>query len=708
MTAAGPGALALCLLSLAAAAGAAPSPPQASQGEDEVREAHVEGNLAYSEEQILDYLQIQRGQPYNATAVREGIKFLWQKVRVRVDGVDPSPARGGGLSIRVRVTETPIAGSVEIRGNVEFDRKELLDAGSITDRERLDEVTAQRVRQELLHFYRDRGYVFAEVSLRIDPETRKAVYEVMEGPIVRIRSIEFEGNRAFPGSTFLGLGKHLTTSMESHGKFLFFRGSEYSERKLRQDLVALRRFYRQEGYRDAVVDVLPPRFSDDGSAVDLTIVVDEGRLYRVGSIDVVGVKALSREDVLARVKLAPGDPYTFEAFLRDLRAIQRLYRENGFPSHPSLRDSWQLRAPPTEIFREDENEALVDVTYEIVENSPKRIHDVGIAGNRVTQDRVIRRALTFFPGELIDQNEIEQSLEQLDALQYFEDTRSRTSYRFVDTPDPEWKDVEIQLAEKSTGSVIVGGGLSSNDGLFAQFIFTKKNFDLFKPPTSFETALPEIIDSVAFTGAGQTLSLSLAPGLQLSQFDLSFVEPDLFGDHLRPWFLAADAYYRVRRYDTHTEDRLGERITVGKSITKNLGFDIGLRNENIDIHDIDEAAPDLLFDQEGTNSLRSIRFGVAYTDRDLAIEPKTGLTARLDYESAGFPLPCDLTFQKATGLLRGWVPLGENLEGHPHTLMLQGRLGVAFPTQGLSDVPYSERFFLGGEGTLRGFAFRGV
>src|SRR4030095_9210211 len=263
----------------------------------------------------------------------------------------------------------------------------------------------------------------SNIEQHTDRESRKAIYDVAEGPLVRIREIEFDGPVAIPARTFLGFGKHLTSVMELHGKFLFFRGSEYSERKLRQDLVQLRKLYRSDGYRDAVVDLLPPKFSADGTAVEISILVEEGPLYRVASIDITGVHAFPKEEILSKIKLKPGDPYTYEAVIRDFRALQRFYGETGAATNPSRADRCQFKLPPEgrrETFHENENgtEAVVDVVYEITENSPKYIRDVLITGNRLTQDRVIRRELTFNPGELANQPKIEQSIQRLDALQY--------------------------------------------------------------------------------------------------------------------------------------------------------------------------------------------------------------------------------------------------------------------------------------------------
>ncbi|MBI3819143.1 MAG: BamA/TamA family outer membrane protein [Planctomycetes bacterium] len=700
-------------------ASAAPNPTatqdESKQGDGkgaEVRDARVEGNLAYTEQQILDYLEIKIGKNYDSQAVRAGMKFLWQRIRVRVEEIRVEQLLPGNpaspVRIYVRVTETASANLIEVRGNLQFTQRELLDSINVPAGGNLDQLEANRIAGEVRRFYHDRGYVFADVRWRIDPENHKAIYDVMEGPVVKIANIEFTGNVKFPAHTFLGLGQHLSSSMDLHGKFLFFHGSEYSEKKLRQDLVALRKFYRNEGYRDAVVECLPPRFSEDGTSVDLTILIGEGPLYRVASVDVTGVRSFSKQEILDKVKLKPGDPYTFDAVLRDYRAIQRFYGENGFPKHISLSDSWDFKLPPGEGFHEDENEALVDITYEVGENSPKRIRDIRISGNTITQDRIIRRELTFNPGEQVNQPEIERSMQRLEALNYFDTAGGILNYRFVDTPDPAWKDIEVSVAEGKTGSVLFAGGISSNDGPFVSITFQKRNFNIENTPTSIGNAIPEVADGTAFTGAGQDLSLSIAPGLQLSQFDLRFAEPDLFGDHIKRWYFSGDLYFRVRRLPTHREDRFGEQLTLGKSLTENLSIDATIRNENINLTQIDADAPAILFDQRGNHDLRSLRFGISYHDTDLPIEPTRGFSARLEQESSGGPLAGQFDFEKTNLVVRHWEPLGLNAEGHSHTLLFQGRVGVAFPYGGDQGVPYSERFFLGGEGSLRGFQYRGV
>jgi len=673
----------------------------------EVKAVKVDGSFRHSEADILGYLQIRIGERYDASRVREGLRDLWRLAKVRVLELRVDAHPSGGVSVFVKVEEVRAVGSLEIRGNSEFERKELLDATGVTATSDLDDVTAERIRREIQRFYRDRGYLFAEVSLKKDYDKQRALYDVIEGPLVRVRSIEFRGANQVPASTFLGLGKHLTAATELHGKFLFFRGSEFSESKLRQDLVALRRYYRKEGYHDAVVECPTVQFSPDGSSVDLVVLIDEGRRYRVGKIDVTGMKAFSREEVLSKVLLKPGDPYTEDGVLRDFRAIQRFYGEHGFARHPTLRDSWQI-SEPVLTYHSDENDTVVDVVYEITENSPMKVRDVLVTGNRLTQDRVVRRALEFYPGDPVDQTAIERSILNLQALQYFEEASTRTNYRFIETPDPEWKDIEIEVTEGRTGNFALAGGISSNTGPFAGFTFTKRNFDLFHPPSSLDNAVAEIADSRAFTGAGQELFFSILPGLQKSNFDIRFTEPDLFGDHQQPWSFSSRIFYQIFLLPTNREDRLGESVSLGKSLDRHWFVDATIRNENIRLVDISETAPKLLFEQRGNSELRSVSLGAGYRDTDLPVEPTKGTTFQVDHESVGNVLGGNFDFQKSQFVFRQWFPLGENEDGHPHTLFAQARGGLAVPTGDQRNVPYSERFFLGGEGSLRGFRFRGA
>jgi outer membrane protein insertion porin family len=138
------------------------------------------------------------------------------------------------------------------------------------------------------------------------------------------------------------------------------------------------------------------------------------------------------------------------------------------------------------------------------------VRNVFIQGNKVTQEKVLRRELTIYPGDVYDERQIRRSENRLRNLGYFK----RVQYRADPTPALDESDIVFQVEEQRTGSFMVGGGFSSVDKLVGFVEITERNFNIGTWPPK---------------GAGQKLKLRGQFGSTTSQSELSFVEPWLFG-----------------------------------------------------------------------------------------------------------------------------------------------------------------------------------
>ncbi|HET6202368.1 MAG TPA: BamA/TamA family outer membrane protein [Planctomycetota bacterium] len=676
--------------------------------QETVLEVQVEGNRTTPTKVILDLLGTRPGRALDRRELERDLRELWTRLRIRAEVEEE--AVPGGLRIHLRVEEAPKLREIEFRGNRAFGREKLLEAGEIVPGSPLDEISLARVRAAVERFHREEGYLFAEVSTRIDREAERAVFEVSEGPLVRVAEVRIVGNRAFPTGSFLGIGKSLRGAMQLRGAWFLFRGSEFKERVLREDLIAIRRLYRAEGYRDAVVEVRDLHFSEDRTEVTVELLVEEGPRYVVASVAIEGNRAFPREELEPLLRLKPGMPLTYEAVRGDLFALTRFYGERGYPRHPSIRDGFRIDEPE-ELYGEET--ARVALTYRIREGERTRLRAIEILGNTSTLDPVIRRELTVFPGDWVNTTELTRSIAQLDGLRYFTDEAGlpATSYRYVETGESGWKDLRIEVQEGQTGNFLFGGGVSSVDGAFVSVSLLKRNADLFALPSSLGSALSEIVEGKAFHGGGQDVQLELAPGTRLSLYRLHFHEPDLFGDHVERTSLTLDLYKRLRGFGgLYGEARQGLLAAFGRNFTRQTALEVGLKSEQVDVTNVDPAAPKPLFEQEelGLSGLRSAYVDFVHSRLDIPVDPTEGYLVRARYEHAGGPIGGDFDFRKVFLTGRGYVRVAEDERGRARVLSGVVRLAWAEGFGETETVPYTERLFAGGPGTIRGFDFRGV
>ncbi len=145
--------------------------------------------------------------------------------------------------------------------------------------------------------------------------------------------------------------------------------------------------------------------------------------------------------------------------------------------------------------------------------------------------------------------------------------------------DSEYKDILVNVHETQTGSLLFGVGVNSDAGLTGSIVLNERNFDILRPPTSFE----DLLSGRAFRGAGQEFRIEAVPGTQVQRYTVSFREPSLFDS---PYSFAISGYYYDRIYNEYTEERVGTRVTFARQLNKLWSVNAGFRIEEVGVHDV--------------------------------------------------------------------------------------------------------------------------
>lgn len=717
-----------------------------------VQRLSVTGNRRYTSSQITSALGVKIGAVLDQQELDRGIRVLFDTFHVRAEVLRKTIpiAEGGGVELWVKVEELPLDLEPRFIGNVKIDDDELLEWAGLREGEELYLYQAPRIRSRLLQRYREDGFYFAEVNVverpaGVDSETGlpfspDVIFEIREGPKVRVKDLEVTGNVSIPDvRKFLlfkrGLKELAEVKLRSPYWFGLFPKA-FDEELLQADIIAMREVYRDFGYLDAVVALERLEFSDDHSWVTPHVVVDEGGRYTVGSIRIEGLeRAIGPEgpevrpqelvfpegDLLELIKLKVGQIYERRVLKDDERVLERRYGEQGYISHNSLNfiDRWTFLDPHLTF----ESEApVVHVTYRIAQGRQIFIREIPIVGNHHTQDRVVRRLVPLKPGDVANPQEVERARQRIQSTGWFSDqfdtTHREPSFRYVDTEDPNWKDLEFSVDEGQVLQFNLAGGVSSNSGAFGQISLSIDNFDVTDLPTSFWATIPEIATRQAFHGAGQRLRISASPGTQVSSFDVLFSEPDLFRDHENRISLSVSGRKLTRGYNSHNEDREEVGFRLGRSLTVDAALFAGMRFGEVKVKSItggDEpgfdtplSVPRDLKDQEGTTDLAYVLLGFRYTSIDNRLSTRNGIQFNFENEIYVDALGSDEEFVKSEVSFDFW----DEFDDDPDTLSSFYHVGVSggvgFGYADSDEVPYTERFFLGGLSSLRGYSFRGV
>jgi outer membrane protein insertion porin family len=666
-------AVAVLALAVSAGLGLAGESPQGSG--ERIGRVLLRGNVRVNDHRILGQMRLREGSVYSAEAADEDLKRIYNLGEF--DNVVIRPQKEpDGLVLVVELTERPVLERLVFEGNRRFDGKTLTEAigvsaGNLIDRHKIF-AGARAIETK----YREAGHPF--VSVRLDEkdlaEKQVARFVVSEGPRVRVRKIEFVGNAS--------IGKmELGRKIETKTWFPILVAGTYDAEMVDRDVVAVRNHYVDQGFLDVRV-ARELEFSEDRAKLTVRFVIEEGPRYHVRNVSLAGVVRFS-PDLLARtMSLTTGVPYTTDTVRHDVDLLRETYGEVGFIN---------VFIRPVVAFTDQPGE--VDVTLQVEEGKPFRIGEIRIEGNRLTQDKVIRRDLDLLPEESVNTKLMDRARRRLEGSGLFRPGSVQVTT--IPTPDPDVVDLLVRVDEAETTNLILGAGISSNSGLLGNISFVQRNFDLTDWPRSSE----EFWRGESFRGAGQTFQIVLEPGTELQRYRIDFRDPHVADTDFS---FSSSVFFFDRARDSYDEQRVGGHFGFGKEIKEDLRAFINLRLEHIRISDLDAGVPKDVLDVEGSSNLTSVEVGLVKDTTDSPLFPTEGYRLSGSVEQAG-ALGGSYTFTKFLVDARRYWTVTRDVLDRRSVLAVKSRVGFIG-----GDAPIFERFFAGGQGSIRGFEFRGV
>lgn len=677
------GCLVLVWAGLAVAQPPVPGGPAARAGltPRPITDIEIRGNQRIPEATIGGAVKTQMGDTFNAEAVDEDVRAI-RDLGFFLDVVAKVEDFADGYRLIFEVVERPTLAQVSFAGNKSIRDARLQDVTALRPGRYLDFYVLGVAEDRIRDLYFERGYQFAQVTKRVTEADNQYVvnFAIVEGPRVRIEAVELEGNTAYPDRKLRGL-------LQTKPYLFILSKSIYDPGTLETDLLRLVQFYTQAGYMDVVVD-RELIYSEDKSELTIVITIQEGPQYRVAEVVLSGNQALSGREIRQHLVLKPGDFYDRQAQETNLRRISELYGRRGYLLAENLRVTSRITyaVEPGELTLE----------YHFEEGRPLYIDEVRIVGNFKTRDKVVRRDLTFYPGELLDSTALRSSLERLRGRGFYENVT--LDLQAGSTPDS--RSVIVGLEEAHTAFIGFQASVSSNTGLVGSVSFVQRNFDWTRVPGS----LDDFFKGTAFAGGGQQFRLQFQPGTELSMFRFDFTEPWLFD---RPYSLGLSGYLFTRRREDYDEARRGGSVSLGHRFTRDLLARGTLKLETVEISDVEATtAPDILA-LAGTNDIRSLRLDLTYDRRDSFWRPSRGYLLGAHFEHFGELLGGDWDLWKAGVEGQYFYTVYVDRYDRKHILAVTGEADFADTYDG-APVPIFERYFAGGAYSVRGFDYRGI
>ena len=581
----------------------------------------------------------------------------------------------------------------------------------------LDLTVVRRIEGVLRGLLQDKGFQHATATheLKAMPGGGKLVqlvFNLNEGPKVRIRRVTFAGNSQVGARTLARRLKDNRPKPWWLPGFATSRGA-YFETKFEADADRLVEHYRNRGYVSARVgspEIAELGDSKDGKTrwVELRIPVTEGPRYRVGEFVFDGAAVVKPEALKTLFKLRTGDYYKEGAIRKGLEKAREIYGSVGyfeFTGYPDLKPREPASQDPSEPAAlanpaaDAQAPPTVDVTLRLQEGKQYFVNRLSFSGNTTTRDHVIRREFALFEGGVFNTEALKYSIKRLNQLGYFKPVEMQNGIRVDKAPDTDNKvDITLKVEEQNRNQLQFGAGYSQYEGVFANFSYTV----------------------ASFLGRGESISVGVQRGTRSTTYQLGFAEPYLFD---QPISVSADLYSRKNDYYAsldkvaYSEVREGASLGVGRPIWKFLRGLFGYTYEVTDISISEELKASTAVSASDGSGLPSFNY---LLDGGRHVDSR--VTPTLVYNSVDHPImPHRGMRLSLTGALAGtWMggsddyfrPEGEAIVYLPTSR----RTGFGVRVQGgwlhtylhTRELPYYLRYYLGGEYQIRGVPLRTV
>lgn len=691
-----------------------------------IREIRVIGNRRIPKETILARIFSHVGDVYDAQTVERDFNSLWNTGYFENVQIDRE-ATPKGVILTVIVRERPTIREVNYKGLSSVSQSDVLERFkkakvSVTQESQYDPTKIKRAETVLKELLAEHGHQFATIHTvvkTIPPASVSVNFMVKEGPTVKVGHIRFEGNKRVSSRTLRASMKNLKPIGIPHS-FLFENlfARTYDESKLEEDSERVRQAYRDRGFFKASVDTpethirnqggisiftLRPR---KGKVIDITMPVEEGQQYRLGTITFTGNKRVTNTKALrALFKIKDGQIFNASLIAKGLENMRKAYGQLGYIN---------FTAVPTPHI--DEAKKLISLNIDIDEGKPYYVSRIEFRGNTTTRDGVIRRELLLEEGQVYNSHLWELSLLRLNQLNYFSPLKVDTDSETQQDADNGTVKLLLNVKEKGKNSIGLNGGFSGLSGAFVGANYQTNNFLGLGESLTLQAALGDLQRNITF---GFTVpyvrNRPLSLGFQV------YTQKTIYNAYKNPLSLSGRSQNFTTAQQSFVQDfnqgRNGLSVSASYPIPrtfKRIGATYSLSRSNVQAF---SPATTNLFQflnfrhgttgQSALNGVITSQLSLSYSYSTISnpFRPRNGKSFNFVLQGSGLggnvssisPLVEYKFFKAIQGL--HFNPDGRNIFAE--------RIQVAY-IQGIAGLVASpfDRFFSGGDNDIRGFDVR--
>jgi outer membrane protein insertion porin family len=646
------------------------APLIAQDGATRVSSVTIRGHKRIELQAIEGRLTLKANDPYMAEAVRTQVRILYdtgyfEDVQVETEsGPD-------GIAIAFVVREKPFITEIVFDGNQELSDDKLKEKITIKSQTFLDQQQAKESADRIRLTYQEDGYFNAQVVpviQTVDEDRKRLTFFIKEGTKAKVRTVRFEGMRAVTKDEMFKVMATrewipwygLITQLKVPS--LLSDAGVLKREEVSNDIERMREVYLNKGYLNVQISQPTIELSEDKKWFEISYSIVEGEPYTVAEVGFRGNTVFEDYELREGLSIRPGEIFQRAKIRGEITRITDLYGAKGY----AFADVVPNVTP-------DNNAKTATIILNVKEGEMMRIREIHINGNDKTRDNVIRRELRLDEQDVIDTLALKRSFQRLNNLNFFETVEILPQQVDVDKVD-----LNVKVKEKPTGQFSIGGGFSTLDKLVAIADITEGNLG----------------------GNGWLGRIRGQLGQQRSLGLVTFRNPYVNDSYNA---LQLDVYRTITNYISYFESKAGASATWSRWLSEYVNGSVSLFAEQIEYRDPQEGlCPDvipLICRQLGNQSSTGFRTSLFRDTRDYYLDPRTGWRFSIGADYGTPALGGTNHFYKFAVDVIKYTPLIYDTR-----FSVRARYGF---TEGVGGkpIPLTERFFVGGINTMRGFVF---
>ena len=652
--------------------------PLCLHSQELIEKLEIVGNDRVSQETVQYYMTAREGDYYKEDILKKDLRVLWSTgffADIRVEEADGAK----GKIVRFILKENPVIKNLAFKTGKKVKEDDIVNKLKEKDQYLLpyayySAYKVQRIKKTVEDLLQEKGLQAAKVDIDEASKGKNEVevtFHINEGPKIRVGEVVFEGKPKLPASEL----KSALSENQEHNLISWISGKDvFKLNKLTEELDQVKKKLQENGYMEASVGEPRTEEMERGTVflsrqkmMRIIIPVNAGYLYRVGDIAVDGVKAINTQYVRALVTLKPGEVYSTKVREKCVDNINELYRNGGY---------LYVQVMPVESL--NPKNKRVNVTFNVMEGEICYVHRLDFKGNFYTKDKVMRREMLLREGDRFSLAMFKDSvlrIKQVGLVDLEKDPEPKP------TPDdPSQFDITVYVKELQRNNIQFTAGYSGYEGYFVAATY----------------------ETVNFLGAGENLNLTLQTGKRVRNYSFGFNEPYIFDMPISTGFTVFSRYLVYPGlYDQKSK---GVELSTGARIYGYWRFNLSYSYEDIDVS-IPASSTGGIIDPTylllygvGKYKESSILPQLYYSTIDSPLTPSRGTMYRASLKFAGSFLGGGVDLLKPSFEFTHYQPTfkGQSIGIHAEYQYIK-------PLKSGGNIPFWEKFFLGGERDIRGY-----